>query len=123
MPKAQLYLEEFSGILSAPDSATGTYPGETHAPGTYSTIWTGPAFTATQLSVAGRYYIAPLPPTFSVTDTTNPTLIATVAPRFYKLQWTASSTITSMTMLAGLVIDPADSLRAPTQYNLNYAVV
>lgn len=112
-------------IQAAPVSRAGTQPAETFAPGTFLTIWNGPTFNGTQLSVAGRYYLAPLPPTFALatTNTTAPTLMTTEAPRFYKMGWTVQTTLTSLTILAGLVFNPSEALIAPTQYNLNYVVV
>lgn len=112
-------------IQAAPVTRAGTQPNETFAPGTFLTIWNGPTFNGTQLSVAGRFYMAPLPPTFAgtTTDTTSPTLITTAAPRFYKMGWTVQTTLTSLTILSGLVVNPSQSLFAPTQYNLNYVSV
>ncbi len=112
-------------IQSAPVTRAGTQPNETFAPGTFLTIWNGPTFNGTQLSVAGRFYLAPLPATFALatTNTTAPTLITTTAPRFYKMGWTVQTTLTSLTILSGLVTNPSESMFAPTQYNLNYQSV
>lgn len=111
-------------ILAAPDSATGTYPNETHAPGTYATIWQGPTWTATALGKAGRFYLAPLPPTFiAVTDTTNPNLFTTAVPRFYKLSMSCSAAVTSLKIASGLVVNPSMAMINTVRNNLNYSVV
>lgn len=112
-------------VLAAPDSASGTYPNETHAPGSYTTIWTGPAWTGTALGKAGRFFLAPLPPTFiAVTDTTNPSLTTTATPRYYKITYTTGTgNAAALKVLSGLVVNPQMSTFSTIRHSENFIAV
>lgn len=95
-------------LSAAPDN--GSY-----SPGTYTTLWSLPAITGTNLNSAlGHYILMQVPPTqFAWT--------AEAPPRFYKLTYTVSGT-QSTKFLAGIMLNPPSSLLLG-QYNNNFAVV
>lgn len=89
-------------LQSAPDN--GSY-----SPGTYTTIFTGPAFVGTSITAPFQYIfqVPPTPPGASL-------------PRFYRLVYTISGTV-GCTLNANLVLNPA-TVRDATKYgnNLNF---
>lgn len=95
-------------LSAAPDD--GSY-----GQGTYTTLFSLPAITGTNLNSAlGHYIIVPVPPTQFAWTGEKP-------PRFYKLTYTVSGT-QSTKFLAGLMLNPPSSLLAD-QYNNNFTVV
>lgn len=93
-------------LSAAPDD--GSY-----GQGSYTTIYTSKAVTASTV-VAGSTLLVPVPPTLF--DFPSEAL-----PRFYKLTYTVSGTM-SRKFLAGLVLNPPSSLLG-IQYNNNFVVV
>lgn len=94
-------------LSAAPDD--GSY-----GQGSYTTLFSLPAITGTNLNVSGRYIIIPVPPTQFAWSSEKP-------PRFYKLTYTVSGT-QSTKFLAGLMLNPPSSLLLG-QYNNNFTVV
>lgn len=92
-------------VKAAPDSGTGTE-------GTYTTLVSTPAIVENTL-VAGNIIDIPLPP---IRYTEGEAL-----PRFYKLTYTASSTI-GTSVQANLVLNP-ESATLGGRYNNNFIVV
>ena len=95
-------------LQAAPDN--GSY-----SPGTYTTIYTSKAFTGTAL-VKGQVLLFPIPPRVTLDTTYGEAL-----PRFYKLNYAASAALT-VSLAAGIVINPPTSLTA-LQYNNNFVAV
>lgn len=90
-------------LEAAPDN--GSY-----GQGTYVTLWQSQAITGTSFP-AGGTLIVPVPP-FPITAG---------RPRFYKLLYTVSSTV-SVSIIAGLVINAQSSLIGP-QFSSNFIAV
>lgn len=99
-------------LKSAPDN--GSY-----SQGTYTTLYTSAAFTGTKL-LAGTGLIVPVP---QIVNNANPNSsgIAQVLPRFYKVTYTCSSSLT-VSVVAGLVLNPTSALLG-IQYPENFTVV
>lgn len=93
-------------LKAAPDD--GSY-----GQGTYTTLYTSAAFTASTL-VAGNTLIVPIPPTLYNWP-------SEALPRFYKLTYTVSGTM-SRKFLAGIMLNAPTSLLSG-QYNNNFTVV
>lgn len=93
-------------IKAAPDN--GSY-----GQGTYTTLYTSGSVVSSALG-ANSYLIVPLPPTLF--DWPSEAL-----PRFYKLTYTVTGTM-SRSILAGLMLNPPSSLLLG-QYNNNFVVV
>lgn len=96
-------------LKAAPDN--GSY-----SPGTYTTIYTGPAYTGTQL-VAGLQIIFPVPPR-ALSGAPGEAI-----PRFYKLTYTvASGPFGAGAIAGGIVLNPPAGL-VNTQYGSNFTAV
>lgn len=93
-------------LSAAPDN--GSY-----SPGTYTQLYASKAIVGSTL-VKGSYLIVPVPPTLF--DWPSEAL-----PRFYKITYTCSGSLT-ISVLAGLMLNPPSSLLLP-QYPNNFAVV
>lgn len=113
--------------ISVPSTTGGTQTGTvtislsaapddgSYGQGTYTTLFSLPAITGTNLNSAlGHYLIIQVPPTQFAWTAEKP-------PRFYKLTYTVSGT-QSTKFLAGLMLNPPSSLLLG-QYNNNFAVV
>jgi hypothetical protein len=93
-------------VSAAPDN--GSY-----GQGTYTALWTSKAFAGTALT-KGALMIVPLPPTLYT--------LGEALPRFYKITYTCSGALT-VSVLAGLVLNPQESLIGTTFYNNNFLAV
>jgi hypothetical protein len=93
-------------IKAAPDD--GAY-----GQGSYTTLYTSAAIVASTI-VAGSTLLVPLPPTLF-------NFPSEALPRFYKLTYTVSGTM-SRKFLAGLMFNPPSNL-VSIQYNNNFVVV
>lgn len=94
-------------LNAAPDN--GSY-----SPGTYTQLYASTAFTGSTL-VKGAVLLFPVPPRLQTTA------YGEVLPRFYKLTYTCSGSLT-VSVAAGMVINPPTSLTA-LQYQNNFVVV
>ncbi len=92
-------------IEGAPDSGTYTE-------GTYHVYGQTGAIPGSAL-LAGSIILFPLPPRMP----------GTALPRFYKLHYVASATLTPMTVLAGVTINPTSWLSVAPQIDSNFIAV
>lgn len=93
-------------VKAAPDSGTYTE-------GTYTTLVSTPAIVFSTLA-AGDIIDIPLPPTRYT--------VGEAGPRFYKLTYTVSGS-TSVSFLAGLVLNPESATAGGILYNNNFVAV
>lgn len=93
-------------LQAAPDN--GSY-----SPGTYTTLWQT-TVAVTSAIVAGDYLIVPVPPTLFAFP-------SEALPRFYRLNYTVTGTV-SAPVLAGLLLNPPSTILLG-KYNNNFTVV
>lgn len=93
-------------LSAAPDN--GSY-----GQGTYTQLYASKAIAANTL-IKGDYLIVPVPPTLFQWPSES-------LPRFYKITYTCSGSLT-ISLLSGIMLNPPSSLLLP-QYNNNFTVV
>lgn len=92
-------------LKAAPDSGTYTE-------GTYTTLYTSAGLTGSTQLAANKWLYFPVPPV----------LQAEANPRFYKLTYTVVSGSISLSLSAGIVVDPTSFLGG-TKYQNNYIAI
>lgn len=93
-------------VSAAPDNGS-------FGQGAYTALYTSKAFVGTTLT-KGSLLIVPLPPTLYT--------LGEALPRFYKITYTCSGALT-VSVLAGLVLNPQESLIGTNFYNSNFLAV